>query len=337
MPETFSFEGKNRFYFGARAHLIENDRETAAEWAAPHIVQNPAHAWVIGRFVEADRANNNKQYFKLGELQAAQSTITHAPMNMNHSWRNIVGSYVANEMIYPTGGNEAAGSSDDGLNPYVESLGVFWKYYFPDEYRQVQAAHSQGKLFFSMEAIPESLSTIGGADDTAVYPYEGRQSPNYPDEINERSCAGVVLNKPHFVGGALIIPPVNPGWSNADVRSVANYMDASLRQAEMAYEEISMAAPDLAAQQWESMMQELLFQDYLNEEARTFNTKQRKGAAKTGAALPDGSFPIENVADLKNAIRAIGRAKDPAAAKAHIKKRAAALGQSALIPDDWKS
>lgn len=335
MPDTFSFEGKNRFYFGARAQLIENEREMAADWAIPHIVHNPAHAWVIGRFVEADRANNNKQYFKLGDLQVAQPTITYAPMNINHSWRNIVGAYTASELVYPTG--ETAGESDEGLNPYIESLGVVWKYYFPDEYRMVQAANAQGKLFFSMEAIPESLSTIGGSDDAAVYAYEGRQSPNYPDEINERSCSGIVLNKPHFTGGALIIPPVNPGWSNADVTQVAQYMDDSFRQAEMANEEPTMAVPNVAAaQQWQAAMDELLYQDYLTEEARTFNSKQRKGAAKSGNALPDGSFPIENVQDLKNAIRAIGRAKDPAAAKAHIKKRASVLGQSALIPDDWK-
>lgn len=52
--------------------------------------------------------------------------------------------------------------------------------------------------------------------------------------------------------------------------------------------------------------------------------------------MSDGSFPIRNVSDLKNAIRAIGRAKNPSAAKAHIKKRAASLGESDLIPENWK-
>jgi hypothetical protein len=31
-------------------------------------------------------------------------------------------------------------------------------------------------------------------------------------------------------------------------------------------------------------------------------------AAKSGAAMPDGSYPIENTKDLENAIQAIGRA-----------------------------
>lgn len=63
--------------------------------------------------------------------------------------------------------------------------------------------------------------------------------------------------------------------------------------------------------------------------------KERKKLARKGLALPDGSFPIRNAEDLDNAIRAIGRASDPAKAKAHIKKRAKALGLESKIPDQW--
>src|SRR5437868_2902999 len=72
-------------------------------------------------------------------------------------------------------------------------------------------------------------------------------------------------------------------------------------------------------------------------EERDFSTKQRKAAAKSGAAMSDGSYPIENKSDLENAIRAIGRAKNPAAVKAHIRTRAKALGATDLLPDIWKS
>lgn len=70
--------------------------------------------------------------------------------------------------------------------------------------------------------------------------------------------------------------------------------------------------------------------------ARDFNTAQRKSAAKSGAAMPDGSFPIKNTSDLKNAISAYGRAKDKAKAKSHIISRAKALKATSLLPDDWK-
>ena len=68
---------------------------------------------------------------------------------------------------------------------------------------------------------------------------------------------------------------------------------------------------------------------------RTYDAEARKRMAKAGTALPDGSFPIADLEDLKNAIQAIGRASDPAAAKAHIKKRARALGHAELIPEGW--
>jgi hypothetical protein len=69
---------------------------------------------------------------------------------------------------------------------------------------------------------------------------------------------------------------------------------------------------------------------------RDFSAEARKDAAKTGAAMPDGSFPIENTSDLHNAVRAIGRAKDPTAARRHIISRAKALGATGSLPDDWK-
>ena len=71
--------------------------------------------------------------------------------------------------------------------------------------------------------------------------------------------------------------------------------------------------------------------------AASFTGKQRERLAAEGDALPDGSFPIRNRSDLRNAIQAIGRAKNPAAAKTHIVKRARALGALADLPDDWKA
>lgn len=68
---------------------------------------------------------------------------------------------------------------------------------------------------------------------------------------------------------------------------------------------------------------------------RAFTDEQRESMAKEGTALPDGSYPIGNKEDLSNAIQAFGRAKDKAAAKRHIIKRAKALGAEAMIPANW--
>lgn len=61
--------------------------------------------------------------------------------------------------------------------------------------------------------------------------------------------------------------------------------------------------------------------------ARDFSQGRRKKLAKTKKAMPDGSFPIVNDEDLENAKRAIGRAKNPAKARAWINKRAKQMGK----------
>lgn len=67
--------------------------------------------------------------------------------------------------------------------------------------------------------------------------------------------------------------------------------------------------------------------------------QSRDEAAEKGQALPDGSYPIRNEADLKNAISAYGRAKesDRVKVRRHIIKRARALGKYDLVPEDWKN
>jgi hypothetical protein len=67
-----------------------------------------------------------------------------------------------------------------------------------------------------------------------------------------------------------------------------------------------------------------------------FASKATK-ATPDAASLPDGSFPITDVASLKNAISAFGRSKNPAAAKKHITSMAFKLKRPDLIPDNWKS
>jgi cation transport regulator ChaB len=70
---------------------------------------------------------------------------------------------------------------------------------------------------------------------------------------------------------------------------------------------------------------------------RFFDREKRKKLAESGKALPWGGFPIENCEDVKNAVRAIGRAKDRSRTIAHIKKHASSLGCSHLIPKKWRS
>ena len=75
--------------------------------------------------------------------------------------------------------------------------------------------------------------------------------------------------------------------------------------------------------------------DLLYFEKAEFDTESRKKLAKKKEALPDGSFPIRNTNDLKNAIHDLGRAKSYGLAKRWIIKRAKALGVVDLLPEKW--
>ena len=65
------------------------------------------------------------------------------------------------------------------------------------------------------------------------------------------------------------------------------------------------------------------------------DTKERRKLAEEGKALPDGSFPIRNREDLRDAIQSFGRASDKDQAKRWIKKRARQLNAEKELPEDW--
>ena len=81
-----------------------------------------------------------------------------------------------------------------------------------------------------------------------------------------------------------------------------------------------------------------MMDDDPENEMAVISRRVRERLAKEGKALNDGSFPIRNASDLKNAIRAYGRAKPGSRGKVkrHIMKRAIGLGKEELIPENWK-
>lgn len=152
---TIWVEGNNKFVLSAGAQLVSMDHEEAADaWWAKHVRTSPTFRWLVGRFVEADRANSNRQLFSMEGLQMARPSITHAPMNLNHFQRRIIGAYVATDMIYPV-----EGASE--LNPHIEALGVVWQHFFGAEVDAIEHAHSEGNLAFCVDEETEMLTAAG--------------------------------------------------------------------------------------------------------------------------------------------------------------------------------
>lgn len=94
---------------------------------------------------------------------------------------------------------------------------------------------------------------------------------------------------------------------------------------------------DSPEESWEYMIQNM--DDDPENELAVVPRRVRERLAKEGKALPDGSFPIRNVSDLRNAVRAYGRSKPGSrgAVRKHIMKRARSLSRPDLIPQKWST
>jgi ATP-dependent protease ClpP protease subunit len=69
-----------------------------------------------------------------------------------------------------------------------------------------------------------------------------------------------------------------------------------------------------------------------------YKQDDRDRMAKSGEAMPDGSYPIADAEDLGNAVHAVGRGNaDHDDIRKHVIKRAEALGKPEAIPDNWNS
>jgi hypothetical protein len=248
---TIITENSHSFYLTCPVELINIDRDMAAHWASKYMNHNPAFKWIVGKYVEADNANSNGQFWSLDDLKMSKPSIEYAPMNMGHRQNHIVGTYVASELMYP---------KDDIGNAYIETASVFWKYYFPEELAMVEKAYDIGALHQSMECIAESVTCAGPMGCGETFKYSGPMSAEYCDHIKSRESYRQ-LNNPHFLAGGLILPPDRPGWKNASIDEMA-IADSEL---ERVYEQIAEGSPQLSTDQWESLMVEILSFTMKNE------------------------------------------------------------------------
>lgn len=237
------------YTFTAAAIIIDDEKDVASAWASEYIKFNPSLKWIVGNYVEADNANSNGQYWSLDDLRLKGATVNHSPMNIGHESSSIVGTYVASEMIYPA---SATGHA------YIETVAAMWKFYFPKEYEKIQKAFDEGSLFQSMECIADSVTCVGTEEACGqTFAYSGPWG-GYCEHISD-GTAYRQLNNPTFVGGGLIIPPLEPGWKRAEINEVSKITSNAV--AEEVYEKVSQENPGLEPEQWESLMQMIMLHD----------------------------------------------------------------------------
>lgn len=203
-----------------RASVVVEDREVAWAAAKEKIRTRPDMGWLVGRYLGTDVANENGHIFRLADIETAHQRIVHTPLNMLHRSTHVIGSYVAAELVRPSPAVQSSFTTTANTveTGHVEALAAVWRYVFPDEWDTIREANEEGTLFYSMEAIPKSVTC---PTCTATCAYAGPASDSYCEHM-AKTGGPRILDDPLFVGGAIVVPPAKPGWRGADITELAS-------------------------------------------------------------------------------------------------------------------
>jgi len=144
--------------------------------------------------------------------------------------------------------NEKSAATAD---PHIVAASAIWRWIYPDEAWVVQQASEADKLWYSMECISEQVACVGEGSCGTEVAYANYMQGEGCQHMQERSTTRHFKN-PTFLGGAVIVPPVRPGWADAD----ASVMSEAAALAEHAYDQAGQ--PDMSASDWEKLMAQVV-------------------------------------------------------------------------------
>lgn len=166
---------------------------------------NPTFTWIVGTYIEADVANENKQMFPMVEIEKAAHTLLNSPVNINHNSAPM-GTFIGSQLVFP---------EDSGLPAKLEVVSAIWPNVDPVAYRKVEQANEEGSLYYSMENLPRFGNFVypdGASEILERDPYKAFHV-SYPAQYE--AASQVEFIDVTFTGGALIVPPITPGLSRA--------------------------------------------------------------------------------------------------------------------------
>jgi hypothetical protein len=217
--------------------------ELATRWQQQSTA-NPYFTWIQGRFVEAGQANGNGALWTTGDLQFGEMGVAHGPLNWLHESRKVIGTIADARLVHPAPAPELAAAA----RPYIAATAAVWKWIYPGEAADLQRASDARRLYYSMECVAERVQCAGEAGCGESFDYLAAMTDpaSTCGHIRDRSSSRRMVN-PSFLGGAVIVPPVRPGWKDASA--------SVMRQAaHLAEETASANSQGLTASEWEALM-----------------------------------------------------------------------------------
>jgi hypothetical protein len=256
--DTLLIERNGRLYLTNTARIVRAVADVNEDMAAAANFEieksNPFVKWIVGDFVEADNPNQNTQFWTKDDLSMSEYSIKYAPLNMLHKQSTPVGFFASTRPIELKRDSAAKGGTMK-----IEALSGMWSHLFPFESALVDQADDLGSLFYSMECRGTHLRCEGPDGCGNQFDYSAVET--HCAHLKERASIRHIVN-PTFRGGALIIPPVKPGWSNAHAGVVNQAVkDEAMRyaeQTEAAYSQMRATGADLSPGAWEHLMASVL-------------------------------------------------------------------------------
>lgn len=224
---SFVTEVGDRVLVTAKLGLVSSvddvPRDMAARWEQGSKA-NPHNLYLQGRFVEAENPNRNGAFWTADDLAYGEHSVANGPLNILHDLGAIVGCFTDGRLYKPDGSaREAAGET---TRPHIVAQAVLWQSIFPKAASVIRAQAEVGQLYFSMEAVSQSVSCETSADGRRQgcgknFPWEVAQGDarGACEHLQNRTSQRHMVN-PTFVGGALIIPPGRPAWADADIEVI---------------------------------------------------------------------------------------------------------------------
>lgn len=265
--DTLVLDQGHSTYLVNAARLVKEDDDISdmassldAEWSIEK--SSPFVQWIAGDFVEGDNPNQNGQFWTASDLEMSEYSIRYAPLNMVHKFRQPIGFYAATKTVdfRESAAIRLAKPEEAQGSLKIQALSGLWTHLFPFEASQVEAADDQGLLFFSMECRGTHL-ICGTNEDRGLQgcgqQFEYMAVDTHCEHLLERSSVRHIVS-PTFRGGAVIVPPVRPGWkhAHASVLEEAVMQEAAsfAEQNERAYEQLTGDGVDLSPGAWEQLM-----------------------------------------------------------------------------------
>lgn len=188
---------------------------------------NAGFTYLRGRFVEADAPNLNGAMWTSDDLELGQTTVAGGPLNWLHDDHQIIGSLLDGRLVKAA----REGAAHQPSN-HIETTAAVWRFLFPKQTNAIERAAKDNGLYFSMECISREVACIdapGRPGCGESFGYEAYDKGEVCQHLRERSSVRRFVD-PIFLGGAVIVPPVKPGWANAEAEVVRQA--AALSEAE---------------------------------------------------------------------------------------------------------